>query len=83
MYALDPIDSLLKIYENPIPLPKALPRFEEDLLPLIDHLDQIIGTHVTSVTTREQAATIGLCIGLRNQAAICIESTNAKTKRGY
>jgi hypothetical protein len=67
MFATDPIDSLLAIYDNPLPNNQARADFEQSLTALDDVLKSLIETHSTTVTDRNQAGLTIQCIALRNQ----------------
>jgi hypothetical protein len=58
MFATDPIDSLLAIYENPLPKNQARSNFDEDLMALDHHLRTFLQTHSSIVTDRNQTALI-------------------------
>lgn len=82
MQTIDPIDSLLAIYDNPNLKTTAIANLEEDLIPLIDHLEQIITTHIDTVTNRYQARTISACIICRNVLGLYLKTENPKAGRG-
>jgi hypothetical protein len=82
MYATDPIDSLLAIYENPLPKNQARADFEEDIMALDYHLKSLIDTHSGSVTDRNQSKLAIQCMGLRNQIGQYFELVNPQQARG-
>ena len=82
MYALDPIDSLLAIYEHPQPKHQAQSNFDENIVALDDHLKFLIETHSGTVTQRPQASLTIQCIILRNHIALYLDSVNPQTGRG-
>jgi hypothetical protein len=82
MFATDPIDSLLAIYENPLPKNQARADFEESILALDAHLEVLIDTHSGLVTDRNQSKLAIQCISLRNQIGQYFELVNPKTTRG-
>lgn len=82
MYALDPIDSLLAIYDNPNLKTEARADLNEDLAALVDHLEHIITTHIDTVTNRYQARTISACIVCRNIIGLYLNTADTKTGQG-
>ena len=82
MFATDPIDSLLALYENPLPKNQARADFEESIMALDYHLQNIIETHSGSVTDRNQSKLAIQCISLRNQIGHYFELVNPQTARG-
>lgn len=82
MFAIDPIDSLLALYENPLPKNQARADFEESLMALDYHLQNIIDTHSGLVTDRHQSKVAIECIRLRNLIGQYFELTNPQTARG-
>ena len=82
MYALDPIDSLLSLYENPLPKNQARADFEESIIALDDHLRVLIETHNGQVTDRSQASLAIQCVILRNHIALYFDLVTPQTGRG-
>ena len=82
MQATDPIDSLLAIYENPLPKNHARADFEENIISLDDHLKFIIETHSEQVTDRSQASLAIQCVTLRNHIGQYFDLVNPQTGRG-
>jgi hypothetical protein len=67
MQALDPIDSLLQLFDNPSLEDEAIANFDKQLTPLLECLEEIIVRNIDTVRNRNQAKTIIACIVLRNQ----------------
>ena len=82
MYALDPIDSLLAIYDNPPSKHQAQSNFDENIIALDDHLRFLIETHSGTVTQRAQASITIQCLILRNHIALYLDIVNPNTGRG-
>jgi hypothetical protein len=82
MYALDPIDTLLEIYSHPLTKEHAQPDFDEELIPLLAHLENFITTHLGTVTNRHQVRLITSAVVLRNQIAQYLKQPTTSTGRG-
>ena len=82
MYAIDPIDSLLAIYENPLPTHQERSNFDEHILALDDHLRILIKTHSGKVTDRAKASLVIQCMILRNYIGQYIDLVNPEIGRG-
>jgi hypothetical protein len=82
MQLLDPIDSLLQLFDNPSIEEQALNNFDKELTPLMEILEEIITRHIDTVRNRNQAKTIIGCIVLRNQITWYLSNPNIQTGRG-
>lgn len=82
MFATDPIDSILALYENPLPKSQARSDFEESLMALNDHLKNFIESHSHLVTERNQSTVIVESMSLLNLIDRYFTLTNPKTAGG-
>jgi hypothetical protein len=82
MFVTDPIDSLLAIYENPLPKNQARADFEADLKTLDEQLQALIEAHSSTVTDRNHARLTIQCISLRNQIGQYFHLVKPQTGRG-
>jgi hypothetical protein len=82
MHLLDPINSLLDLFNNPTLEQQALIDFDQDMQPLANILDDIIEKYIDTVTNRNQAKIVLACIVLRSNLGWLLTGPNTKTGWG-
>jgi hypothetical protein len=82
MQLLDPIDSLLDLFNNPTLEQQALIQFDQDIQPLVNILDEIIEKYIDTVTNRNQAKIVVACIVLRSNIGWLLTVPKIQTGRG-